>query len=401
LLWLKFFPAAVVIQVFAPPSPVSAEAIHCQRLLRRPDEGWLRRATQELGCWIAGPGRAAIGAFVVVFLLAFQEFEIASLMGITAVDAHSPVSWTVWLFDAHAGGVPLSESLRYVLTPLVFELCVVLPALAVLPAWMSPGLPTGREVGGGRTFFPAEWALLFLAALFVAGVPSVVVVRGAMRGIESLSTLRPALREIVIGAATAVAAAVLAWGVARWLFRQTPRRRVRALVIAMFSLPGLLGPLVLSLLILGLFQLPGFRVLSQSLVPVILALVLFVLPRAAVVFAVTGVSRRTQAAHSAWMLARSPSADHRRAAARLIDDLQIKGIFWSTVLVWYWAYWEMTPASLLAPPGAMSFSVRLYNFMHYGQSGALSTMLLAAIVVPIAAIVSLAGLRPLIVRWAL
>jgi len=38
LLWLKFFPAAVVIQVFAPASPVSAEAIHCQRLLRWPDE---------------------------------------------------------------------------------------------------------------------------------------------------------------------------------------------------------------------------------------------------------------------------------------------------------------------------------------------------------------------------
>ena len=154
------------------------------------------------------------GAFVVVFLLAFQEFEIASLMGITAGDSHSPVSWTVWLFDAHAGGVPLSASLRYVLTPLVFELCVVLPALAVLPAWMSSGLPTRHEVGGGRTFFAAEWVLLFLAALFVAGVPSVVVVRGALRGIESLSTLRPALHEIVIGGATAVAAAVLAWGVA-------------------------------------------------------------------------------------------------------------------------------------------------------------------------------------------
>ena len=401
LLWLKFFPAAVVIQVFAPPSPVSAEAIHLQRLLRRPDESWLKRASRELGSWIAGPGRAAIGAFVVVFLLAFQEFEIASLMGITGGDTHSPVSWTVWLFDAHAGGVPLAESLRYVVTPLVFELCVVLPALAVLPLWMSPGLPTRREVGGGRRFFPTEWGLLLLAALLLAGVPSVVVVRGALRGLESLPNMRPALREIVIGAATAVAAAGLAWMIQRSLFKQNPRRSGRAFAVAALSLPGLLGPLVLSLLILGLFQLPGFRALSQSLVPVILALVLFVLPRAAVVFAVTGVSRRTQAAHTAWMLARSPSADRRRSAARLIDDLEIKGIFWSTVLVWYWAYWEMTPASLLAPPGAMSFSVRLYNFMHYGQSGALSTMLLVAIALPIATIVSLALLRPLIVRWAL
>ena len=123
LLWLKFFAVAVVIQIFAPPSPVSPEAIHCQRLLRRPGEPWLLRMRQELACWLAGPGRPAIAGFVVVFLVAFQEFEIASLMGITAVDAHSPVSWTVWLFDAHAGGVPLSESLKDVLVPLAFELC--------------------------------------------------------------------------------------------------------------------------------------------------------------------------------------------------------------------------------------------------------------------------------------
>ncbi len=77
--------------------------------MRRPGEPVLRRAARELGSWIAGPGRVAIGAFVVVFLLAFQEFEIASLMGITTGDAHSPVSWTVWLFDQHAGGLPLER----------------------------------------------------------------------------------------------------------------------------------------------------------------------------------------------------------------------------------------------------------------------------------------------------
>src|ERR1700733_13521307 len=47
LLLLKFFPAAVVIRVFAPPSPVSAEAIHLERLLRRPGEPVLRRAARE------------------------------------------------------------------------------------------------------------------------------------------------------------------------------------------------------------------------------------------------------------------------------------------------------------------------------------------------------------------
>ena len=69
--------------------------------------------------------------------------------------------------------------------------------------------------------------------------------------------------------------------------------------------------------------------------------------------------------------------------------------------MWYWCYWELTPASLLAPPAAMSFCVRLYNFMHYGQSNALSTMLVAAIAVPTVTVVLLARLRPLLVRWVL
>jgi hypothetical protein len=405
LLLLKFLPAAVVIRVFAPPSAVSAEAIHLERLLRRQDEPLLRRVSREFRSWIAGPGRIAIGAFVVVFLLAFQEFEIASLMGITTGDSHSPVSWTVALFDQHAGGLALSESLRHVVIPLLFELAVVLPAALVLPAWMSPGLKSSREGAAPARGRFASRLLVIVTALLLAGVPALVVVRGAMRGVESLQTTLPVLREIMIGSATALGAALLACGWAHLLRRERrtwqPLRAGRGLAIGICSLPGLLGPLVLSLAILCLFQLPGFRVLSQSLVPLILSLVLFVLPRAVILFAVTGVSRRSPAAHSAWLLVRSADRHQRTSGARLIDALQTGAIFWSAVLVWYWCYWELTPASLLAPPAAMSFCVRLYNFMHYGQSNALSTMLVAAVAVPTVTVVILAWLRPALVRWVL
>ena len=84
---------------------------------------------------------------------------------------------------------------------------------------------------------------------------------------------------------------------------------------------------------------------------------------------------------------------------RLTDDLETKALFWSGVLVWYWAYWEMTPPAMLAPPSIMPFSVLLYNFMHYGQNAVLSTLLAAAVLLPVAAIVALALMRPLFVRW--
>ena len=80
LLFLKFFPAAVVIRLYAPPSPVSAEAIHCQRLLRQTRGPRLVQFFREAATWIFGPGRTSIAAFAIVFLLTFQEFEIASLM---------------------------------------------------------------------------------------------------------------------------------------------------------------------------------------------------------------------------------------------------------------------------------------------------------------------------------
>jgi hypothetical protein len=275
----------------------------------------------------------------------------------------------------------------------------------VLPVWMSSVLGTRRDAAqsGSRGRFGG--LLVIVTALLLAGIPSVVVARGAARGIESLETMLPALREIAIGAATALGAALLACGAAHVLMREggvwRPRRTGRGVALALFSLPGLLGPLVLSLAILGLFQLPGFRVLSESLVPLILALVLFVLPRAVILFAVAGITRRTQSAHCAWMLVASPEAAQRRTGAGLVDDLQVKAAFWSAVLVWYWCYWELTPASLLAPPSAMSFCVRLYNFMHYGQSNALSTMLLAAVAVPTVTVVVLSRLRPALVRWVL
>lgn len=106
VLFLRFFAAAVLIRVFAPPSPLSAEAIHCQRLLRHRNDARLRRWAADVFTWLRGPGQPSIAAFAVIFLSAFQEFEIAALMGITAGDVQSPASWTVWLFNWQAGGAP-------------------------------------------------------------------------------------------------------------------------------------------------------------------------------------------------------------------------------------------------------------------------------------------------------
>jgi hypothetical protein len=167
------------------------------------------------------------------------------------------------------------------------------------------------------------------------------------------------------------------------------------------SLPGALGSLVLSLGILWLFQLPGLQAFSQTLVPLILVVTLVLLPRSFILTAVLGSGRRAQAAYCARLLAQSPSAPQRHSAARLIDELEVRRFFWAAVLVWYWAYWELTAPSILAPPAATPFVVRMYNFMHYRQDDPLSVMIIASILVPLAAIAVLAAGRRFVVRWVL
>ena len=400
VLFLRFFAAAVLIRVFAPPSPLSAEAVHCQRLLRPRNKARLRRWAADVFTWLRGPGQPSIAAFAVIFLSAFQEFEIAALMGITAGDVQSPASWTVWLFNWQAGGAPLSESLTFAMTPLFYELVVIVPALILLGSWMSSPWRVEREADGSVRARVASEIFLIAATLVIAGGPSLIVFRGALRGLQSRAATGPLLPEIGIAAAIA-STAVLLIGILCAVALGFAPRRLRGAIVSLLCLPGALGSLVLSMGVLWLFQQPGLQSLSQSLVPVVLAVAFVLLPRSLILTAMLGSSRRAQAAHCARMLAQSPSAPQRRAAARLIDELEVRRFFWAGVLVWYWAYWELTAPSILAPPAATPFVVRMYNFMHYRQDDPLSVMIVASILVPLAAVALLAGARRFVVRWVL
>jgi ABC-type Fe3+ transport system permease subunit len=65
------------------------------------------------------------------------------------------------------------------------------------------------------------------------------------------------------------------------------------------------------------------------------------------------------------------------------------------VLLFVWAYWDLTASSILAPIGMTPVTVRLYNLMHYGQIAALSAMTCAAFAAPIFIFLLALGTR----RW--
>jgi hypothetical protein len=126
---------------------------------------------------------AALPAFAIVFLLVFQEFEIASLMQIS----RAPVAWTVWLFDNHAGWLMPSRSLQLSIVPVLCELVVVGAVFVAL--LRSDWHQTESLTKTKRTSEPLRWtATVFLVAAIVmcVGIPLWRMGSGVAGGIVTL-----------------------------------------------------------------------------------------------------------------------------------------------------------------------------------------------------------------------
>ncbi len=372
LLWWKFTPIAAVVLHFTPP-PISAEAIHCRRLAA---------AGSRSGHWVflirAGCAGGPVAAFAVVFLCAFAEFEMASLMVVKA--------WTVSLFDSHAGGLALSESWRRMFGPFLCEAAAIATALVVLGRRQV--IPAPRSTGDGTSRLFA-WGHLLIAFVFVLMIPAAMVLWGAVRGLGLLLENFVLTREILASLMFAAGASALA-GMAVFALGSAARSSMFFKMILIAGVcAGLLGPLVLSLTILAAVQLPGLVALRDTPVSLVFTLGLVLLPMALVLKRVLELTGHRSAWHLTTLLPKS------RAVRELRWRLDTSGKFWATVLLFTLAYWDLTASSILAPVGMTPVTVRLYNLMHYGQIAALSAMTCAAFAAPILICLLALGTR----RW--
>jgi len=395
LVLMKFVPIAALVLHFA-PSPLSPQAVHCRRLLRRGRPG-LRSAGSYLLFLARGPGRGWGVAFALVFVFAFGEFELASLMAIR--------TWSVSLFDAHAGGLALSGSLRLMAFALALEAGLLLAVIFMLRGSggvAAAGAQRRPPAGGGRRL-PA-WAYLSAAALAVTVLPCAIVIRGTARGLLAVARDFVLGEDIAASLLLAGGSAFCAYLVAGWCAAPAMASRSGrggALMRAFaFAVPGLLGPLVLSLLMVFLFQALGLRALYDSPAPLVLTLTLVVLPFAVLLRILLGRLRGGQALHAAQLLRSSLSGGVRRWRRRLVWQLRWRAEFWVVFLLFCWGYFDLTASAILAPPGMTPVTVRLYNLMHYGQTQVLSAMVCVAFAVPVLALLVAYGVRGLSWRLA-
>ena len=376
----------VALSMLLPRGSAADESLHSWVLLRNRMAsatwwaGWLRLK-------IPGAWRAPLVAWSVMALVAFQEFETAALM---QIDRY-PISWSVWLFDAHAARLPLWDSLRMMAGPLLCELAMLGPALYVLlKTPVSDGIDQLDDHGlsGG----PSVWKSVRFSALLAPGIVLFVlwplihnalpIIRGGMLMLDN-ATLTQSVVQILTSTGFAVGATVLSMGIALRICAGTGERHARILWM-MLLLPGLLGSLFLSLGLLAMFQLPGVRGLYDTWLPMLLGQTLAVLPFAvAVVLLLMRVSDPA-ALHSAKLLAVSEESRIRRQMSTIRWRLTTGRWLLGGLIIAHRCFWDVTVASILRPVQVEPVITRLYNEMHYGRTEALMSLSLLAALTPLA-----------------
>jgi iron(III) transport system permease protein len=333
-----------------------------------------------------------MGAAVVVFLLAFAEFEIASLLGIH--------TWTVALFDAQVGGLALAASLRLAVPALLWQGVPLLLVLALITLRRSPMRDcVAMPARTGRVGTAAAWAHLAAALAAVTVVPAWIVLHGTLRGLALIGQTQALGRDVAASVVVAAMTAPAVYLLAGWLLsagrqkrassRPAPgwrRWRVGLCVV------GLLGPLIVSLAALRLFQVPGLRIAYDTAVPLVLAQVIVLLPFGVLLRALLAARRPGESVHAGALLLPSPGAAGRRAR-HLLWALVGRGTFWAVFLLFCWAYLDLTASAVLSPSRMTPVMVRLYNFMHYGRTSLLSAMVCVAFLVPFAVLLVAEGAR--------
>jgi iron(III) transport system permease protein len=396
LLLLKLAPVAAAV-LFLAPSFVSDQALHCRRLLRE-RRGAADGPVSYVRFLAHGPLRAWAVAFGLVFLLAFSEFEVASLFGIRRT------VWTVPVFEEQAGGLALWITLGMIRLPVACEFAVLLFVFAVLAtAAPGPGLQVLQTVGRAPFRTALGWCLAAFALLAVTLVPAAVVLRGGILGAATVARDLAFAREVGAGLLLGLGAAACAYLGAGWFCRRavsSASGRVGRLAAALaVSVPGLTGALVLSLVAVAVFSRPVARRLYDTPVPLLGVLALLLLPLALLLRLLLDALRPASDLHVASLLAESRDPRVRRRRRRLVWELIATRSFWAVFLLFCLAYFDLTASAVLCPSGMTTATVRLYNLMHYGRTPMLSAMVCFAFAVPVMMMMLAGGAGRLLARW--
>lgn len=368
LLLLRVIPIGTLLWYCAPPSPLSREAWHARRLAVRVGEPAWKRWGILIGYWLRGPARTALFAGCGLFLVLFQEFELASLLATT--------SWTVWLFDAQAGGLSLTDSLQCCLVPALcaWLVCGPLPWQVCGPSLRSADL-SSSDLPVSRMSSNLLWGYLCVALGLIVVYPCLLIgletIPGVLGLLRNSGQARGLFQGILVAGGCGLIAGLSADLLAGWLVTDQPLNLWRRLGM-IGSAAGLCGSLILSLASVALFQQPWLRPLYDTSLPVVLGLIVWLLPRALLLHGMLIATRSPIAEHAARMLMTSSDPQRARSSHQILWQLRGRSATAVRLLLCYWAYWDLTLPGILNPTGMEPATVRLYGDMHFGRNAMLT-----------------------------
>ncbi|QDT42962.1 hypothetical protein Pan241w_30570 [Gimesia alba] len=379
LVLLKVVPVGIICFCLSPPSAISPEADFIRKSVRSP----VAQITKPRSQWNFFLWKTVIRTFPIgalLFLLSFQEFEMASLL--------YQDSWTVWIFDAQAGGVPVNQTLSFISGPLLIELILITGVILLLsrlknqPALNQPF----QRPNISRVSTILSWGYVLAAFFLIGFVPFIFIGWGGVHALGSLLQnqlqLRGTLQESAWGLVYGLTSGIAAWGLANIFFATKQSSQIKILG-CLCCLPGLCGALTLALLIASLLLTNYGYWLYDTPLAIILAMVLFLFPRAVFLKLIFLPQTKNDALYLARLLSRSKHKTQALKGVQLLWSVNGKMQYWAIAILAFWAYWNVTLSSILAPNKAQPSTVRLYNLMHYGQNSMLSGITFLSLCIPV------------------
>ncbi|MEZ5967268.1 MAG: hypothetical protein R3F56_25755 [Planctomycetota bacterium] len=369
----RTLPIAALVLALLPPPPLSGSGAHVFALL--PARAPLRRHRTRLrALFLAGASGTCAFAFAVGFVVAFADFELTARFG--------QASWTVWLFDAQAGGVDVGALVQQAVLPAALALSVL--GLAGAHALRVGAAPRPRAASRPPPRSHISPYLPLVAALALTVVlPLALLVRDGASHLDDAVRSRAARGELSWSIGYAAAAAALATWVAHTLAHG---RKWAWLAMALACVPGSAGSLTLALVTRHICP----DAAADTPLPALAALTFAALPIAVALRLALARPRHDSPTQTARLLA-PLDARRRRVAAAIASDLAGHPALWSFAMLVPLVLQDVVIGAILAPPHAAPLTVRLHNLAHYGHSHTVSAQLLLLVVTGVLPAAVIAG----------
>jgi iron(III) transport system permease protein len=389
LLFIKVLPVSVIIFYLSPPPEISESALYCEDLLKR--NSFVKKQNvyhKWLGIY-KGYQTQVLFVFAVTFLYAFQEFQVASLLGFTYQNRHYPASWPVWLFDAQSTGMLHSETMKRMVFPLLCEIVVVIPLIFVMVKFSgNPARSQSYSCPFSKS--ARKWIIGYgiLSLICFVLIPFFVIGSEFAVGWKTILQNSKYFTEILTGLSLSLVASVitvlLSSRLSLYLIKKK-KNKFSGVYLALLMLPGFFGSLILSLSMFDVFQGELFSRFLDTLIPYFVAMLFFLLPRI-LILQILFLIREKRESYALIEMMNTNLSSYRSNVQNLKWHLKYRHQFWLVCLGSMWGYWDLTISSILLPARYSTATVRLYNLMHYGRSETLSAMLVFAIIIPVVVI---------------